>query len=69
MQKYKLFLKKQNFIEKICVSVAFYGFLCILISTLILTHLKKSILWPFSGDFRHFHPLGGIILPKTKKRL
>lgn len=48
--------------------MAFYGIFCVLISTLISTHLIKSILWPFSGDFRHFKPLGGIILPKTKKR-
>lgn len=48
--------------------MAFYGVFCVLISTLILTHLKISILWPFLGVLRHFKALGGIILPKTKKR-
>ena len=48
--------------------MAFYGIFCVLIPTLISTHFKKSVLWPFLGDFRHFKALGGIILPKTKKR-
>ena len=67
MQKYKLFLKKQNFFEKFMCGaefMAFYGVFFVLIST----HLNKSILWPFLGEFRHFKALVIRILPKKKKR-